>query len=178
MNVFAYCTAPAWRAVATATGITPVASPPVTARTFEPIMLEGHDLLYFRLHQVEAMPTTWLGEDLHGDMFPALHLHQVEGVYLNGAAVVIANCYSQGSPFVPAFYENGAGAVIGAHGKNYAAGNRVIGSDLLVLWIIRLMGKGLSIGAALAGAKTRLLTTAWRRADRDALGFQIIRRIT
>jgi hypothetical protein len=90
--------------------------------------------------------------------------------------VVIANCYSTHGPLLQAFYDAGAGAVIAAPGENYAAGNVVLGADLLAKWVILGLRLGLSVERALQLAKTRLILTAWRISDRDTLGFRIISR--
>jgi hypothetical protein len=174
LDVFAYCTLPARPAVAHAMGVVPFTSPPYTAKNFSPRLMVGNDFLYFRLHQIESMPGIWLGEDLNGDMSPALRLDQIANVNLSGAVVLIANCYSSDSPFIPAFYACGAGAVIAAPGKNYAAGDQVIGADLLAQWIRRLIGRGWPVGRALAAARGILTMTSWRAPDRDALAFQIM----
>jgi len=173
MNVFAYCTLPARPAVARALGIIPFTSPPYTEKSFSPRLLGGNDFLYFRLHQIEGMPSIWLGEDVEGNMPMALRLEQIKNIDLSGAVVLIANCYSSDSPFILAFYACGARAVIAAPGKNSAAGDQVIGADLLAQWLYRLIGRGWPAGRALAAARGVLTMTAWRAPDRDALGFRI-----
>jgi len=174
MDVFAYCTAPALAAVEKALDVEAYSSPPYKASTFNPALMAGRDMLYFRLHGLPAVPYQMLGEDMEGNMAPALNLEHLNGVDLGGAVVMIANCYSAESPFVPAFYRAGARAVIAAPGANFAAAGDVIGSDLLARWVKLGMEAGLSIGRALSVAKMRLLPTAWRAADRDALGFKIM----
>ena len=186
MRVFAYCTEVAGKSVAKATGVRPLTSPPLTVTTLNSEALEGHDLLYFRLHAFkggdrwygESFETAKLPEAIRGTMieqWPALdRLHFIEA-NLGGAVVVLANCYGVSSPLVRDIHEAGASTVIAGPGSNYAAGNRIMGTDLLVQQIIRGLKAGKSIKKALQRAKMRLLLTAWRKPDRDALGFKIIR---
>lgn len=174
MRIFAYCTAPARESVAQAMGMEPYTSPPWVANTFNPDVLIGYDLLYFRLHQARAFPDLWLGQKKDGGLVPAFRVEQLETVRLGSPIVLIANCYGVEGPFVPAFYRAGARAVIAAPGPNFAAGNVVIGTDLLAKWLIRGLRWGLSVGRALTMAKARLVTTAWRDSDRDALQFKIM----
>lgn len=185
MKVFAYCTEVAGKSVAKATGISPLTSPPLTVTTLSPEALEGHDLLYFRLHAFKG-GERWYGESsgiaklpkaVQGTMiqrWPALDRLHFVVADLGGAVVVLANCYGASSPLVRAMYKAGASAVIAGPGSNYAAGNRVMGTDLLVRQVIRGLRAGKSIKKALRRAKMRLLLTAWRKPDRDALGFKII----
>ena len=188
MNVFACCIHPARVAVQKATGVEPLCCPPVTAESFDPLWLEGHDLLYFRLHGFQDRHDVWYGE--HPDMkktvpaalwaasiqhYPALAAKTVERADVSGSIVVIANCYGADNPvFAGAFYTSGAIAVIAAPGTNFAAGSDVIGADSLVKTLIDNLQRGMDTRKALAWAKTNLLFTAWRAADRDALGFRIV----
>lgn len=160
--------------VARATGVEPYTSPPWTSKRFDPQVMEGYDLLYFRLHQAQAIQGVWLGERDDGEWIPALRVEQLEGLDLGSCIVVIANCWGVEGPFVPAFYQAGAAVVIAAPGPNFGASNAVVGADLLVQWIIRGLRWGFSVRRALAMAKVRLLATAWRGTDRDALAFQIM----
>jgi hypothetical protein len=174
VKILAYCTLPAARAVAKATGAAPLTSPPLTAETFKPGMLKGYDLIYIRLHGTPKFPNMWLGENSQGAKFPALEKHHIDNADLTGAIVVLANCYGASSPLVAEMYEAGASTVIAGGGPNFAAANRVVGTDLLVQWLIRGLRPGLGVEAALRLAKARLLAGAWRVSDRDALRFKII----
>lgn len=174
MRVFAYCTAPARESVLKAIGVEPYTSPPWVVNTFDSAVLMGYDLLYFRLHQARILPNLWLGQKEDGGLIPALRVEQLEAVRLNSPIVLIANCYGVEGPFVPAFYRAGARAVIAAPGPNFAASNAVIGTDLLAKWLIRGLRLGLSVERALTMAKARLVATAWRGSDRDALQFKIM----
>ncbi len=175
MDIWAYCTAPAREAVAEATGVEPLVSPPMTASEFNPTWLEGHDVLYVRLHATVDQ-TVWYGEGPQGGLYVALTINQLREARLAGALVLVANCYGAKSPMVAELYRAGASAVIAGEGPNFAAGGRVIGADKLAREVIAGLGKGLSIERALRFAKVKLLTTAWRGPDRDALGFRIIER--
>jgi len=172
MKIFAYCTRSARAAVRAATGVEPRTSPPLAANAFDSRWLAGYDLLYFRLHGHKSFPTLMFGDG----QIPALIAGQVRAADLDGAIVVIANCYGADSPLVQAFYAAGADVVIAGHGPNIAAGNRVVGTDLLVKWLIRCLQMRLPVKRALTVAKARLLATSWRAADRDAREFTIMRR--
>ena len=174
MLIFAYCTAPAKEAVARAVGVEPYTSPPWMATRFDLSLLIGNDLLYFRLHQAGAFTDLWLGEKEDGGLVPALRADQLEGLDIGSPVVLIANCYGDEGPFVPAFYRAGARAVIAAPGPNWAAGNMVIGTDLLAKWLIWGLRHRWPVQRALTMAKLRLMATAWRVSDRDALEFKIM----
>jgi len=181
VRIFAYCTEAAREAVAAATGVEPVASPPTMASQFDVQWLEGYDLIYFRLHRILGRPG-WYGEAsrtnmaVRGTMYPlALTRVQVNFADLGGAVVVVGNCFSaNGDPMVRALYGAGARLVIAGPGENVAAGNRVVGTDLLVKWLIRGMEWGMRAQRALEVARARLALTAWRGADRDAMAFAIV----
>lgn len=175
MDIWAYCTAPAREAVVEATGVEPLVSPPMTASEFNPRWLEGHGLLYFRLHGTVDQ-TVWYGEGPQGGLYVALTINQLREARLGGALVVVANCYGAQSPMVAELYRAGAGAVIAGDGPNYAAGGRVIGADKLAREVIAGLRGGRSVERALRIAKMKLLATAWRGPDRDALGFRVIER--
>jgi len=171
MRIFAYCTESARKAVAQATGVEPLTSPPVLANEFDPHWLSGHDLIYFRLHGIPSMSDIWLNDGRRAALYKAT----VARARLDGAVVVVANCYGmEQGDFLQAFYRAGAGAVITGPGENMAAANRVVGTDLLVKWLLFGLKAGLPLGYAVAGAKARLVATAFRASDRDALAFRIV----
>jgi hypothetical protein len=170
MRVFAYCIPRAAESVRAATGVTPYTSLPWTSAALG--RLPGADLLYFRLHGAEALRGIWFGEDGDGGMIPALEAHNIRGADLRGAVAVVANCYGANDPLVQLLYQVGARAVIAGEGPNMAAGNNIIGTDLLVRWFRLSMHLGPAW--ALRIARARLLATGWRVADRDALAFRII----
>jgi len=171
MRVFAYCTASARRAVRAATGVVPISSPPALAGTFEPRWLEGHDLVYVRLHGRPG-GRGWYNDD--GGI--SLLQHQVAAADLSGAVVVVANCYGDRGPMVEALCAAGAAAVIAGSGPNYAGAKRVVGADLLVRWMILGMRMGLDVDRALSLARMRLRVSGWRASDRDAARFTVLGR--
>jgi hypothetical protein len=137
--------------------------------------MEGYDLLYFRLHRIPGR-VGWFGEGKEGKTPLALARSQVEAANLGGAVAVVANCYGADDPMVESLYLAGARAVIAGSGPNLAAGNRVVGTDLLVQWLIWGLWMGWSAGRALEVARGRLLLSAWRAADRDAFKFKVIKK--
>lgn len=179
MKVFAYCIEPAVEAVRAATGVEPLTSPPWTAALLSSDALRGHDLLYFRLHGMPSAPLIWWGEGRSGGLVHALlarHLDELEPDGLGGATAVLANCYGAESPMVRELYQAGAAAVITGPGRNWALDSRVVGTDLLVSWVIRAMRRGVGPRRALQVARMRLAAGAWRRANRDAMGFKFMER--
>jgi len=171
VRVFAYCTAGARRAVRAATGVSPLTSPPVLAREFDPRWLEGHELLYFRLHGRPGA-NAWCNDAGSA----ALTADQVLAADLGGAVVVVANCYGDRGPMARALYAAGAAAAIAGSGPNYAAGRRVVGADLLVRWVILGLRMGLDVDRALSLARMRLRVSSWRASDRDAARFAVLGR--
>jgi hypothetical protein len=171
MKILAYCTYSARLAVGAALDASPLTSPPMRASEFDPQWLEGYDLLYFRLHGKPHSPA-W-----YGDEHMALTPIQVSVADLDGVVVVAANCYgAENAQMVEAFYRSGARAVIAGPGENLAAVRRVVGTDLLVQWVIRLMKLGAGVERALQAARWRLRLTGWRASDRDAAQFAVVSR--
>ena len=179
MRILAYCIAPAREAVGAATGVAPLTSPPWTADLLVPERLQGYDLLYFRLNGLPDLPNTWFGQGPRGGLVPALHKEHLDALEpdgLGGAVVVLANCYGAGSPMVREVYQAGASAVMAGYGPNWGAADRLVGTDLLVRWVILSLRTGFSAARALQLAKMRLAMSAWRAADRDAMQFTLIER--
>lgn len=178
MRVFAYCTEAARKAVKKATGVEPITSPPILADTFN-TDLSGYDLLYFRLHGLQIAPAMMFGEDMEGrwSKYPALHTSFLGAVRLKpGATVVIANCYGKESKWPAKFYKAGVAVVVSGPGPNMAAGKSVIGTDLLMRWILLSLRAGLDVNSAIVIARARLAFTLWRTPDRDAMAFDIVGR--
>lgn len=173
MKILAYCTELAGDAVTKAVGDGLVlTSPPLTATDIGPKSFEGYDLIYFRLHSGPGS-TVWFGDDGKVRAI-AFTPTCIAGARLDGAVVILANCHGENNPLIEIFYQLGAKAVIAGAGKNYAGGKRVIGTDLLTAWIIKGLKAGMSIERAMRLAKARLVFTAWRGPDRDALEFKIM----
>lgn len=176
MRIWAYCTIRNVRSVRAAVGVEPLTSPPCTQESLKGLDMKGYDLLYFRLHGHESLPDVWFGETEDGSLIPAFSIDSLAGVSLDGAVVVLANCYGIDSPVIPQLLQIGASAVIAGPGENYAArSGRVVGADKLVQFIIKGLRRGWGARAALNFAKSRLLVTSWRAADRDALEFTLVR---
>ena len=159
-------------AVASATGVAPFTSPPVYTWAFEPGWMERKDLLYFRLHGREGH-NGWYGD--WG--VRALNPERILKADLGGAVAVVANCYGgDGDPMVEALYRSGCAAVVAGGGVNVGARVKVLGTDLLVQWVIRMMRVGFEIERALRWARVRLAMSGWRASDRDAARFEVVRR--
>lgn len=142
----------------------------MTAETFEPRWLAGHDLVYVRLH---GMPN---GQAWYNDSGAvALTPSQVLQADLRGCVVVVANCYSDRGPMMGALLAAGADAVIAGPGPNYAGARRVVGTDLLVRWVIRGLRVGMDVGRAMWLARLRLRLSGWRASDYDAAQFAVLR---
>lgn len=187
MRTVAYCTQTAKKVVARATRTEPLTSPPLTAGTFFPELLDGADLLYFRLHPgSEDNAGVWSGEAENGLRPFALRLETIGKLKLNYTIVVIANCYGDRSPFVQAFYDAGARVVIAIPGQNYATKKRVTGTDLLVSVLISALRLGFSLNTSLKLARARLTLGKRHKVltqtgkviypNADTLEFQIINR--
>lgn len=174
MNVLAYCTLTAAESVFNAGGVVPITSPPMDDSIFSYKLLEKRDLIYFRLHEFKGFDETWFGDDGEGNSVDALSLQTIMKADLNGAIVIVANCYGSESRLASALKMRGAKAVLAAPGTNYAASNRVIGFDLLYKWILRGLRLGLDLEKSIKIAKIRLRLTYWRKADKDALNFEIL----
>lgn len=175
MRVFAYCCAEFADVTRRAAGVAPFLSPPVTAKSFGPAILNGFDFYYFDLHGD-------LGGDfwytvVDGTRVPSLTVEQVCGANMSGAVVFAAGCYlgDDHSPMMEALLDAGARYVIGGVGQNYGpAGGRMYGAPLLGLWVRRLVGVGLAPLRALAMAKRAV---ALRRvAADDTLAFRAYHR--
>lgn len=175
MEVFAFCTLPARRAVREATGVEPFTSPPTDAEHLPARRMENADLIYFRLHGSASSPLLWSGEGGDGKRFPAFTPRSLEGLKLKpGAVVVIANCYGDTSPLARMFYQAGAGTVIAGEGSNYAEARRVVGADRLVKVLLAGLRRGLRLETALRAAKLAAAVRFWRKADRDTKQFHIL----
>ncbi len=174
MRVFAYCTLPAKKMVKDAVGIEPLTSPPSTVQTFNTVHLIGADIIYFRLHGLSQIPGRWFGEDNDGNLIAAIGREQIQSAVLDKPVVILANCYGASSPMVEDFYQAGASVVIAGSGPNYASGERITGTDLLALEIIKALKNGLTPEEALKLAKLRLIVSAFRMENRDTLEFHIM----
>jgi len=186
LRVFAYCTEPAREAVAVAMGVEPVTSPPLASDGLGGWwQVDGKpvDFCYFRLHGHPMYPEAWFGES-EDDALPSLAYvaftaENLVDADLADAVVVLANCYGATSPLVQGFYEAGARAVIAGSGPNLAAGNMVVGTDLLARTLLRMleMFPEVDVAKLLHMARARLLLTAWRESERDTLEFHVVEKV-
>lgn len=162
--------------MAKALGVEPITAPPVMAsdRVLSSREASEADLIYIRLHGRDDIRWMWYGEKIRGIWIPALSVDEIADADLAGKMVVAATCFGATSEFAPAFKAAGATYVSG-FGSNYAAvTEHVIGADKLASGLAQGLGLGLSHAGAFRWARARLLPTAWRRADRDALAFTLI----
>jgi hypothetical protein len=172
MRVLAYCAKSFEQATQQAAGVAPLTSPPLTAALFDPLLLSGHDLIYFDLHG-GAGDAWWYGawkENNFTYLTVALTADQVRRARLGGAVVFALNCHlaDRGSPMLDALLAAGARYVIGGDGRNWAGKTRsLFGASLLGLWFRRGMEMGLDPLRALGLAKRRVrLSLAVNRALR------------
>jgi len=168
MRTFAYCAASVRDSVLQAAGVQPLLSPPVTAETFHPSLLEGYDFIYFKLH---GLPNEiyWYGDD----WITALRADQILAADLTGTVVFAANCHLANGPMLDALLRAGARAVVGGPGKNYAKKHAVYGADVLGRTFRRLVAAHLSPNTAFRLA--RLMARTHFRRNHDTLSFQIYR---
>lgn len=182
MNVFAYCAASFRESVRRAAGVMPLLSPPCVAETFDPALLAGRDLIYFKLHGLPG-EVYWYGDD----WLTALRLDQIQAADLTGAMVFVANCFGltdAGEPdvMVQALLDAGARAVVAGAGENWGALRGVTGPDLLGQWMRRWMRLRFAPALALQLARVRVRVRLrrgglrWdeRKALEDALEFKLL----
>lgn len=152
-------------------------SPPVYAIDFQPDWLAGRDLIYLDLHGQPG--SVYLYSGLDQDR-AALHVIQVRTAKLGGAVVFATTCHLPETPFLQAFLEAGAGAVIGGGERNYGARRRLSGAQVLArgLLIALRAGQGIDDAFKLAKLVVRMDPLRWladRKATVDALQFEIWR---
>ena len=169
MRTLAYSAASFRRSTAAAAGVEPLLSPPLSTQTLDPQLLEGYDLLYFKLHGIPGDP--------HGygdDNIMAIHVDQLRAAHLNAAAVFAANCHVPQGPMLDALLDAGASCVVAGHGSNWANPNYVTGADLLGLWFRRWLSIGLRPKLSFHLAKARLYLTLHKTdAILDAIHFEL-----
>jgi hypothetical protein len=180
MRIFAYCCLSFSESVQKATGVVPVTCPPLSAfggqglDRFPVCALEGHDLIYFKLHGLPGQPY-WYGDD----MTSAVTSDQLRAADLSGTVVFVANCHlwhrgkkGKGQPMLDALLDAGAEAVVGGGGENFGKRTKVYGADLLGKWFVmayRLCGSALT---SFYVAKARVSLEDDFGAQ-DALGFKL-----
>ena len=170
MTTLAYCALSFRRSVALAAGVTPLTSPPLTSGTFHHTWLEGHRLLYLKLHGLPNQPY------LYGDGWTtALSADTITQADLSHSVVFAPNCHLDQSPILAAMLHSGA-TVIGGTGPNFARSVQVFGTDVLGRALRWLLQARLPPSIALAAAKTALRRRAQKDAALlDALNFRIFK---
>jgi hypothetical protein len=169
LRVFAYCAKSFEQNVRRVAGVQPLTCPPVSLETFSSEVLEGHDLLYFKLHGLPGQ-SYWYGDNL----ITAISADQIRQADLGGAGVFVANCFtSRESPMFQALREAGARWIISGEGENYASSQTIAGVDLLGLYFRRLLGLGLGAARAFKWAKWRLRHKKLDKRTRDTLDFKM-----
>lgn len=181
MQTFAYCSQSFGHLMSRVAGASPTLCPPVTMETFEPHWLEGHDLVFFKLHGLKGQPY-WYGDD-HITALSAGQLAPADGSVgpdLQGAVVFVANCWltdSDGTPgpMLEALFRAGPTAIIGGSGPTYALRDSIGGPDLLGLYLRYFLQLGFPIANAFRLAKVRLQLNRPDRVTQDTLGFKLYR---
>jgi hypothetical protein len=180
MKILAYCCASFAESTQKAVGVAPLLSPPLSAfdgpglDRFPSLALQGHDLLYFKLHGLPGQPY-WYGDD----WVTALTSDQIRAADLSRTVVFVANCHlwmpgksSKGQPMLDALLDAGAVAVVGGGGKNWGKKRKVYGADLLGKWFTMCLRLGASPLTAFYVAKARVSMEDDMGA-KDTLGFRL-----
>ncbi len=116
---------------------------------------------------------------LYGDnRISALTVDQVRGLDLSGCIVFAISCYLPETPFLQAFFDAGASAIIAGPGENQTGPSVLEGAALLGAWVRRGLGWGLPARRALVLAKLRMRMETGKHRDlmADALGFELYER--
>ena len=115
------------RSAAVLAGVRPLTSPPITLATFDPRLLDGQDLVTFKLHGLDGQPY-WYGDG----GITACSADQLAQARLPGALVFVANCWGGAqSPMIQALLAAGAAAIVTGEGLNFAGVRQIDGADVL-----------------------------------------------
>lgn len=161
-------------------GATLLSAPPYVAREMTPARLERYDVLYLDLHGQPGSVYLYYGAPA---LQAALHVDTIRQANLAGAVVFATTCYLPATPFLHAFLQAGARAVIAGEGVNYAGRTRLAGAQLLARLVLRRLERGQAVEQALAEglqvmrANLRLRLFE-RQATEDTLGFKVYRNLT
>jgi hypothetical protein len=142
-------------------------------------MVEGYDLLYFKLHGA-AGQAFWYGDN----WLTAIGADQLRQADLDGAGVFVTNCHlyevvdglNEPSEMLKALLFAGARFVVGGPGANWALTKRVFGADLLGMLFRGALQRGYRPDAALEVAKKKLRKGRQDRYMRDTLEFTMFHR--
>lgn len=149
MTTFAFCAASLVQSAAVVAGVQPLTSPPTFLSVFDPRQMEGHALLFFKLHGAPGA-SFWYGDG--GQV--ACSADQIRSAHLNGALVFAANCWGgKDSPMVQALLAAGAAAVVTGEGLNYAGVTQIDGADIIGIVWRAFLELGADAGWALTLAK-------------------------
>lgn len=136
-----------------ASGVKPIAAPPLTMAGFRPGMIEGADLVYICLHGLPDQSY------LYGsDWSTVVSADQVRRADLAGAVVYMAGCWGQG-PMTDALLAAGAVAVVGDADSTWAGYVLPTGSNALGQRFVRRVKAGQMAQEALVGAKADYAAT-------------------
>ena len=151
-------------------------SPPVTVATFDSAWLESREVIYLDLHGLPGARYLYAGGEY------ALAVDAVRGAHLDGAVVFATSCYMPETPFLRAFLDAGASAVITGEGQNWGGRWKLTGAAKLAWEFLRQMeNTDSSIEYWLGRAQDWLASYRYhrwfhRKATRDALAFRVWRR--
>jgi len=164
-------------ALAVAPGADVWCFPPMTAGDFRPEFLEGYDFIYVDLHGQPESVYLYCDE---GESTAAISAQTVRAAEISDAVVFMTTCYGPETPFVKAFLEAGARAVVAGSGVNWGTRKRLSGAQLLGKYFMERMDPGISLGDSLGAAKAKLkqkgmksMRKSIREAARDALEFEL-----
>lgn len=150
---FAFCAESLQESAGMTAGVSPLTSPPTVLSTFDPHVLEGHALLFFKLHGALGS-SFWYGD---GGV-PACSAQQLASARLNGVLVFAANCWGgPQAPMVQALMSAGAAAVVTGEGLNYAGTTMIDGCDIIGIVWRALLEIGADASRALLVAKAAAL---------------------
>jgi hypothetical protein len=160
-------------------GVSPVCSPPYADELFNPIVLEGHDLLILNLHG-ERGDDMWYGEssdDFLAYRVPALSAKTLRMADLGGTVVFAINCWlaDSDSPMLAALRDAGARWIIAGDGLNYGGRKALAGADILGLWLRVGMESGLSAKTSFRLARLALKLRGESMEIRDTLRFSMLK---
>lgn len=146
-------------------GVTPLTSPPLSFRDFDPQLMRGHELLFFKLHGLPGQ-SFWYGDG----GISAVSAEQILSVDLSGAIAFVANCYGGAdAPMVQALIKQGVIAVVTGTGENTAGIRQAIGADIIGLAFRNVLAQGFGVEVAFnAGKLAALIRRPALKADIDS----------
>lgn len=142
-----------WLSTWIASGVRPLAAPPLRMADFRPEMISGADLLYVCLHGLQGQPY-WYG----GDWSTAVSADQLREARLDGAVCYLAGCWGAG-PMAMALLDAGARAVVGDRDSTWAGYVVPAGSNAFGRVFVAALRAGETVGAAMRTARSRFLET-------------------